>query len=107
MNRLALATLALMAASQAAADVRAIADGAPWTTTLPNGREAQMTLNPDGTGRMGMGLLSRGFTWIEQDGAICLEGMPRQQGTGCLSPTATNGGWRLSGDGGGDLMLTR
>ncbi|MES2814133.1 MAG: hypothetical protein V4720_04475 [Pseudomonadota bacterium] len=39
-----------------------IAVGAPWTTIAPNGGKMRMTLNPDGTGQMKLGVMSRNIT---------------------------------------------
>lgn len=100
----------ILAATVAAADVARIADGAPWTITLPDGREARMTLDPDGTGRMRLGLLSRGIAWSERDGALCLHGLPRPdgaEGPRCTVLEAVAGGWILRAGDAQAMTLSR
>jgi hypothetical protein len=83
-----------------------IADGAPWTTTAPNGGKMRMTLNPDGTGRMKLGIMSRAITWTEKDNAICLGGMPGGAAR-CVTFRPIEGGFAGTGTDGMTLVLRR
>ncbi|WP_226574021.1 hypothetical protein [Acuticoccus sediminis] len=57
---------------QAAAAI--LADGAPWSAEAPNGRRKfDLTLNPDGTGRMrGPLFFSQNVNWRVEGPTICL-----------------------------------
>jgi hypothetical protein len=83
-----------------------IADGAPWTTIAPNGGKMRMTLNPDGTGRMKLGIMSRNITWTEKDDAICLGGMPGGAAR-CVTFRPVEGGFAGTGSDGTTLVLRR
>jgi hypothetical protein len=83
-----------------------IADGAPWTTTAPNGGKMRMTLNPDGTARMKLGIMSRKITWTEKDDAICLGGMPGGAAR-CVTFRPIEGGFTGTGSDGTTLVLRR
>lgn len=52
----------------------AMADGHPWNmTTVANGRTVTITLNPDGTGTIAAGLMSRSPTWHGTADGICIK----------------------------------
>ncbi|MDJ0626725.1 MAG: hypothetical protein QNJ44_00585 [Rhodobacter sp.] len=87
--------------------IATIADGAPWAATAPNGQSLTLTLDPDGSGKMSRGVLSRRVSWSSKGGMICLSGLPRSDGPACLAPVAIEGGYRLTGDNGLVLSLSR
>jgi hypothetical protein len=98
--------LALMVAlapiAKAEALASALADGQPWTTTTPEGRKMTLTLYPDGTARMKMGIMGRNLTWQPTEDGLCLIGTPR--GDACLRLEKTATGY--VGYRGQDPMLT-
>ena len=104
---LTLGLLALSGPALASASVATLADGAPWNASLDNGRTMKLTLNPDGSGKMNAGLMSRKISWTEKDSKLCLSGMPRTNGPRCLSPVATQGGYRLLMEDGQAISLSR
>lgn len=99
--------LALTVALPAYADsvIPQISDGQPWTMTASNGREAQLVLNPDGTGQMRFGLMRRAISWRDNDGALCMSGMPN--GDQCLSLTARGDSFVGEGADGRTMVLRR
>jgi hypothetical protein len=53
---------------------RVIADGRPWTMAMmPQNRQAKVTLNPDGTGRMEGGPIAMSPTWRGTTDGMCLK----------------------------------
>jgi hypothetical protein len=54
--------------------VRQVADGKPWAMTmLPRNRQAMVTLNPDGTGKMEGGPMTMSPTWRATPDGLCLK----------------------------------
>lgn len=104
---LVLAILGCVAPTGAVASVSALADGAPWTASMDNGRTMKMTLNPDGSGRMTFGVMSRKISWTEEDSKLCLSGMPRADGPRCLSTEPIPGGYKLLMENGQSISLSR
>lgn len=104
-----LASVVLLAASPglASSSIEAVTDGVSWNASMSNGRTANLTLNPDGSGRMNAGIMSRNITWAAQGGKICLSGLPRRQGPNCMTPVAVQGGYQLTSDEGEVLTLSR
>jgi hypothetical protein len=55
-------------------NLAAFADGKPWSMTmLPQNRQATVTLNPDGTGRMEGGPMAMSPTWRATTEGMCLK----------------------------------
>ena len=104
-----IASAALLAVSpvHASSEIQAVTDGAAWTANMPNGRTGNLTLNPDGTGRMKAGIMSRNITWTAENGKLCLHGMPRQDRPNCMTAAAAQGGFQLTSDAGEVMSLTR
>jgi hypothetical protein len=67
----------------------------------------QLTLNPDGTGKMIVAIMSRAITWRSVEDRICLEGMPKGKGPGCIAFTPVQGGFEGQGSDGNRLTLRR
>lgn len=53
-----------------------LVDGTAWKVRSPNGREVQMTFNPDGSGQVKAGFLTNKVSWSVQEGTFCLDGIP-------------------------------
>lgn len=83
-----------------------IADGKPWTTSGPTGGKMRLTLNPDGTGKMNMGFMSRKITWSEEGDAICLGGLPGDAAR-CITFRPVKGGFAGQAPDGKTLVLRR
>ena len=96
-------------ASPAVADgaIEAITDGQPWTASLANGRSLEMTFNPDGSGRVKFGFLSRSITWSVRGEELCLAGMPGSNGPQCAAVAAEAGGYLLALGKGRSVRLSR
>jgi len=102
-----LSAFAIMASTTTApADVSRIVDGQPWTAQSGDGRSMEMTLAPDGTGRMKMGIISRKVGWRDANGALCLNGLPGG-GERCMTLQPVQGGYRGEATDGTVLTLTR
>ncbi|WP_299609674.1 hypothetical protein [uncultured Tateyamaria sp.] len=101
---LTLAMLSLVTVAHA--DVTRLADGQPWNADNGEGRSMTMTLAPDGTGRMKMGIMSRKVAWRDADGALCLNGLPGG-GERCMALQPVQGGYRAEASDGTILILTR
>ncbi|NSX56880.1 hypothetical protein [Parasulfitobacter algicola] len=70
-SRLVIALVLALSASAAAAEIaRTMADAQPWEFSDPSGRVAQLTLNPDGTGRVRPGFGAADATWKETEDGI-------------------------------------
>jgi hypothetical protein len=68
--------LAGSAVAQQGSLVRTVADGKPWTMANTAGPGGQITLMPDGKGRMVMGAMTASPTWREgEKGELCLKPM--------------------------------
>ncbi|PTX53799.1 hypothetical protein C8N43_3842 [Litoreibacter ponti] len=104
--QLAVAFICISLAAPAYADVARIADGKPWNANNGQGRSMQMTLAPDGTGQMKMGMRSRKVSWRDVDGALCLNGL-RGSGERCMAIQPIEGGYRAQAADGAVLILTR
>ena len=104
---LTFASLAVAPAPPVAADGVAtrIADGKPWAMTMANGRSGKLTLNRDGTGRIGMGPFSMSATWQPTDDGLCIE--TSRMGRRCMSLVPTANGFAGKGADGGAVALTR
>jgi hypothetical protein len=53
-----------------------VADGKPWTFSRPDGKGGQVTLMPDGKGRMQMGSMVLSPTWTPTADGFCLKPVP-------------------------------
>ena len=84
-----------------------IADGKPWQARMPDGPNLHLTLNPDGTGKMAVAIMSQAITWRGVGDTICLEGMPQGKGPGCIAFTPVDGGFQGQGSDGQTLTLLR
>jgi hypothetical protein len=96
----------LPSAGQAESHSATIADGQPWVTTGPNGTTIRLTLNPDGSGRMQIGIMGRAITWAEDGDRICLGGMPQGAGR-CFVFQPVDGGFAGEAEDGGAVVLMR
>jgi hypothetical protein len=114
MNHASKAAVALMAALTFAvphhvaaqgADISAIADGKAWNAQPAGGPKMSLTLNPDGTGRMKFGIMSRKVSWTPNAGGLCMTGMPG--GKRCITFSPTADGYVGRSDDGRSLTLTR
>jgi hypothetical protein len=85
---------------------RQVADGAAWTTVSPTGGSISITFLPDGTGRVGSGLLSRRLTWQGQGDSLCLSGLPGAA-SGCMVLTKTENGFLGRREDGSEMRLWR
>ncbi|QBF30178.1 hypothetical protein [Thalassococcus sp. S3] len=85
-------TLALaLSTSEALAQIaQTMADGQPWELTDPSGRSAELTLNPDGTGRVRLGFGRADTTWETTKDGMCLTIRPL--GETCLELRQMDGG---------------
>ncbi len=97
---------AIIAPAMADGITELMADGQPWNATVPNGRTMQMTLNPDGTGQMKMGIMRRNISWRGIDDGVCLDGMPTG-GERCMTLTAQGDGFVGQGPDGGEMAFSR
>ncbi len=108
--RISVLSAAIVSASMAPAMADGVsalmADGQPWNATAPNGRTLQMTLNPDGTGQMKMGIMRRNISWRGIDDGVCLDGMPTG-GERCVTLTARGNGFVGRGPDGGEMAFSR
>ncbi|MEM9969388.1 MAG: hypothetical protein AAF755_15070 [Pseudomonadota bacterium] len=98
---LSVLALSLFTAIPASANdlAQAMADGAVWQMQDPSGRSAEITLQPDGTGRIRAGLMGVRATWVPTDDGMCLTTRPL--GTICLALSQeTNGFLGVAEDGG-------
>lgn len=90
-----------MSAVQAA---RFLADGRPWTATLPEGKTARLTFNPDGTGSFeGPVTLSSG--WSVKGSQFCVD--MSFAGKRCLRFKPIKNGLQAYQGDTADLRLTR
>ena len=70
----------LLSTSQAFGQIaQTMADGQPWELTDPSGRSAELTLSPDGTGRVRLGFGGSDATWEETQDGMCLTTRPLGQ----------------------------
>ncbi len=73
---LAATLLASPAIAQQNALIRTVADGKPWSMAQTDGTAGQVTLMPDGKGRMVMGSMTASPTWREtENGQLCIKPM--------------------------------
>ena len=81
---LSVLALGLFTASPASANdlAQAMADGGAWRMQDPSGRSSEITLQPDGTGRVRAGRIGVRATWVQTDDGFCLTTRPL--GTTCL-----------------------
>ena len=77
--------LAFPLAGPAAAQsvIERIADGNEWTMEMGDRFSGRITLNPDGTGQMRLGILRRSVIWTGGNNQLCLVGTP--DGDQCLT----------------------
>jgi hypothetical protein len=87
-----------------AAVVARLTDGQPWAALTPEGRRAEITLLPDGTGRF-RGPLTLSVAWRVAGENLCLD--ISIAGTKCLRFRAIESGLQAYADGKPDLALTR
>ena len=109
MIRIHAAMLAFMlglSAAEAESFAGRIADGLPWSTKTATGANMRMTLNPDGSGRMEVGIMNRRISWQEQGAAICLAGLPGGA-TRCIAFSPVEGGFAGVGPEGQAFVLRR
>lgn len=106
MTRLLL-TFGLVLSTAAMADDTAqlMADGAPWDMQDPSGRTAKITLNPDGSGRVRLGLMGASAEWVHTDDGLCLTTRPL--GEVCLILTSNSTGVIGTASDGGVFVFTR
>jgi hypothetical protein len=83
-----------------------IADGLQWSANAQDRGNMRMTLHPDGTGRMEIGILSRRVGWHEEDDAICLTGLPGVA-MRCITFRPVDGGFEGIGPDGQRFVLQR
>jgi hypothetical protein len=106
--RVAVATafLATVPALAPAAEVATlVADGKPWKATRADGGTMTLTLNPDGTGKIQMAIMSRPVRWRPAPNGFCLGGLPN--GEKCVVLKKTTNGYRASENGVPMLSLSR
>ena len=84
--------------------VELVADGQPWAAVASEGRRAEITLQPDGTGRF-RGPLALSVAWRVAGEDLCLD--ISIVGTKCLRFRQIDGGYQAYADGKPDLALTR
>jgi hypothetical protein len=68
-----------------------LADGQPWTATMPNGSRAEITFQPDGTAQAKRGFFRIQMTWTPTDDGMCMAGGPG--GNRCMAIVAQPGGY--------------
>jgi hypothetical protein len=82
-----------------------ITDGRTWDAQPDGGSKMKMTLNPDGTGKMKFGIMSRKIAWTPNGDGICMTGIPG--GKNCIVFSPTNKGFTGKTADGKILTLTR
>ena len=82
-----------------------VADGNPWSMQAANGRNSELTLHPDGTGRMRMGIMGMDTSWTAHPGGFCLTA--GRMGTRCVTLQAVDAGFVAIEDGAEAFRLTR
>jgi hypothetical protein len=100
-------TIVLAASAPALAQDVALrlADGKPWTATMPNGQSMNLVLQADGSARMSFGFMSRELRWTPTADGLCLDGMPG--GGKCMAFVETEGGFAAVENGKTVLVLSR
>jgi hypothetical protein len=82
-----------------------IADGKTWNAQPSGGPKMKLTFNPDGTGKMSFGIMTRKLKWTPDGDGICMTGMPG--GKRCIAFAPTSNGYVGTSDDGRSLTLTR
>jgi hypothetical protein len=85
--------------------VAQITDGKPWNAKASDASNMKMTLNPDGTGKVKFGPMSRKIGWTPNSNGLCLTGIPG--GKKCVEFTAIVNGFSGKAADGKTLTLTR
>jgi hypothetical protein len=83
----------------------AIADGQPWTASMPNGDTVQMSFLPDGTVRAKRGLFGIRMAWTPTEDGICITGGP--DGDRCMTLQSDGAGYIAISENKVVLTLTR
>jgi hypothetical protein len=86
-------------------DIAVITDGKAWVAQPQGGPKMNFTLNPDGTGLMKIGIMSRKVNWTANGGGLCLTGMPG--GKRCITFSPIANGYVGQSDDGRSMTLTR
>ena len=86
--------------------VSIIADGKAWDAQPSGGPKMKLTFNPDGTGKMSFGIMTRKLNWAPNGTGICMTGMPGGKRCITFAPRA-NGGYVGTSDDGKSLVLSR
>jgi hypothetical protein len=82
-----------------------LADGKPWSSTTPEGRNMTITFFPGGKAKIRVGLMSRNLTWQATEDGICLIGTPR--GDTCMRLEPTSRGFTGYNNGAKAMILSR
>jgi hypothetical protein len=82
-----------------------IADGKAWDAQPDGASKMKMTLNPDGTGKMKFGIMSRAIAWTPNGDGLCMTGIPG--GKNCIVFTPIANGFTGKTADGKTLTLTR
>jgi hypothetical protein len=88
------------------ANIQLLADGKAWNAQPSGGPKMKMTFNPDGTGQMKFGIMTRKINWKANAGGICMSGLPGG-GSNCMVLTATANGFTGQSADGKSLVLSR
>ena len=92
MKYIALATALVLATPAVSMETATLlADGQQWNFQDPGGRTARLTLNPDGTGRVRLGLMGTDAVWVPTSSGLCLTTRPL--GEVCLALEASGSGF--------------
>jgi hypothetical protein len=97
--------IASQAFAQATPISSVIADGEPWNITMANGKTMKLTLSPDGSARMRIGIMSRKLGWEPTPEGLCLTGMPG--GGKCVALIRTETGYAGMENGKAVFVLER
>lgn len=97
----------LLAAEAFANPVDDITNGEAWRAKVSGGPTVNMTLNPDGTGRVRVGPIGRKVAWQQQGEALCIAGLPNSDGPKCFEVSDAQGGYQMRDSEGGMIDLTR
>ena len=92
--------------SHAANDmISRLADGSPWSITMPNGRNGSLTMMPDGTGTIGVGPMRMQLSWQPTSNGFCMN--TRRNGEQCVTLTGTGNGFVGTGPDGNTMQISR
>lgn len=71
---LAALSLAMLSSAEAQSPslARQVADGQPWSMRRADGGQSRVTLNPDGSARVQVGILTMDASWREAPDGMCL-----------------------------------